>query len=65
MNSPKISKKQKESKSTQLKLTCELYEVINKFSKDSDYNLTYEEINAVLIKLLNDNIQYQLKEVLK
>lgn len=54
-----------DSKIKRNNLSLAIYEVIDNFSKESDYTLTYEEINSVLIQILSDNHNYQLKEMFK
>jgi len=63
MNLPRLNEKLQDSNIERNKLLLALYEAIDKFSKDSDYKLTYEEINAVLIKILSDNHIFMLKEM--
>lgn len=54
-----------DSKIKRNNLILAIYEIIDNFSKESDYTLTYEEINSVLIQILGDNHNYQLKEMFK
>lgn len=54
-----------DSKIKRNNLSLAIYEVIDNFSKESNYTLTYEEINSVLIQILSDNHNYQLKGMFK
>ncbi|WP_291726155.1 hypothetical protein [Bernardetia sp.] len=60
-----ILEKEIEKKGNILELQKRLQNEIGKFCKEKDFKISYTELNAVLIKLLHNNNEYELKGLIE
>jgi len=61
----KISQKQQEVRKNISKLNTKILEAIDEVCRESDYQITYAEINSALTDRLKSNLGYELKEMWK
>lgn len=60
-----ITEKEIEKKGNILELQKRLQSEIGKFCEEKDFKISYIELNAVLIKLLHNNNEYELKGLIE
>lgn len=58
-----INKKQQEVRKNINKLNIAITEAIDEICKQSDYQITYAEINSALTDTLRSNLGYELREM--
>jgi len=59
----KLNKKQQEVRKNIRNLQNAITDSIDKLCEESDYQITYVEINAALTDTLRNNLGYELKEM--
>lgn len=58
-----LNKKQQEVRKNINKLNNAITEAIDKICEESDYQITYAEINSALTDILRSNLGYELREM--
>ena len=60
-----LNKKQQEVRKNISKVNVAITEAINKICEESNYEITYAEINSALTDTLRSNLGYELREMWK
>jgi hypothetical protein len=60
MNLPTINERQKIAKKRVRNLETKIQEVINTACEEDEYQITYVEINAALLSVMNSNNRYEM-----
>lgn len=60
MNLPTINERQQTANKRVCKLAERIQEVIDKTCKEEEFQITYVEINAALLSVMNSNNRYEM-----
>lgn len=61
MNLPTINERQQTANKRVCKLVERIQEVIDKTCKEEEFQITYVEINAALLSVMNSNNRYEMR----